>query len=287
MIIVVHGGAGKIPPEDKEERKTVLQEAAEAGLEEEAPLDAVEQAIRRLEDFPLFNAGYGGSFQLDGEVRLDAAITRSDLSAGGVINVADLRHPISLAEVVREKTPHVLLQGEGARELAEGLKLEIDEDTKSDRAREKWEELTEKLSGLSYPEKLNRLKELSGGNDTVGAVARSEDGVLAAGTSTGGVKTQMKGRVGDSPIIGSGLYCNETGAVSTTGVGEAIIKVNLARELVHQLESGEAVKKAAEKAISKLENSTGSRAGLIALDSDGNPGTAHNTRDMQYVIRKS
>ncbi|MFW6190710.1 MAG: isoaspartyl peptidase/L-asparaginase, partial [Candidatus Bipolaricaulota bacterium] len=108
MIIVVHGGAGKIPPEDKKERKTVLQEAAEAGLKEEAPLDAVEQAIRRLEDFPLFNAGYGGSFQLDGEVRLDAAITRSDLSAGGVINVADLRHPISLAEVVREKTPHVL-----------------------------------------------------------------------------------------------------------------------------------------------------------------------------------
>lgn len=287
MIIVVHGGAGKIPAKDQGERKDVLEEAAEAGLKEEEPLEAVEKAIRRLEDFPLFNAGNGGSFQLDGEVRLDAAIARSDLSAGGVINVEKVRHPITLAEVVREKTPHILLQGEGARELAEGLELNLKGDTKSQRAREKWEELTEKLSDLSYPEKLEKLNQLSDGNDTVGAVARSEDGTMAAGTSTGGVRTQMKGRVGDSPIIGSGLYCNEAGAVSTTGIGESIIKVNLARELVYRLESGEYVKKAAKKTITKLEELTGSRAGLIALDSAGEVGAAHNTRDMQYVVRRS
>ncbi|MBS3766298.1 isoaspartyl peptidase/L-asparaginase [Candidatus Bipolaricaulota bacterium] len=287
MIIVVHGGAGKIPPDDQEKRKEVLEEAARIGIKEENPLEAVESAIRRLEDFPLFNAGYGGSFQLDGEVRLDAAIARSDLSAGGVINVENTRHAITLAEAVRKRTPHILLQGQGAQELAEGLDLDLQPDTKSQRAREKWEELTDELSDLSYPEKLKKLKQIANGHDTVGAVAHSEDGKMAAGTSTGGVRTQMRGRVGDSPIIGSGLYCNETGAVSTTGIGEAIIKVNLARELIYRIESGEGVKKAAKEAITKLEESTGSRAGLIALDSEGEVGTAHNTRNMQYAVRRS
>lgn len=287
MIIVVHGGAGKIPPDDQDRRQEVLEESASIGAKEEKPLEAVESAIRRLEDFPLFNAGYGGSFQLDGEVRLDAAIARSDLSAGGVINVENTRHPITLAEIVRERTHHILLQGEGAQELAEGLDLDLQDDTKSQRARNKWEELTEKLSDLSYPDKLEKLKQISDGNDTVGAVARADDGTMAAGTSTGGVRTQMKGRVGDSPIIGSGLYCNEIGAVSTTGIGEAIIKVNLARELIYRIESGKGVKKAADEAITKLEESTGSRAGLIALDSEGEVGTAHNTRNMQYAVRRS
>lgn len=285
MKIIVHGGAGKIPEEDKEERQSVLKEAAEKGVKEETPLAGVETAIRILEDFPLFNAGFGGSFQLDGEVRLDAAIAKSDLSTGGVVNVEGVRHPITLANAVREKTPHVLLQGEGAAELTRQLDLDVFGETKSERAREKWEETTEKLSGLTYRKKLEKLKNLSGGQDTVGAVAVSNDGKLAAGTSTGGVRNQMKGRVGDSPIIGAGLYCNEKGAVSTTGKGEAIVKVNLARELIYRLENGSSINNAATQAIDKLEALTGSRAGLIALDSRGKAGAAHNTRDMQYVVR--
>ena len=284
MIIAVHGGAGKIPRDDMEERSSVLEEAAVRGCREDHPINAVEQAVKVLEDNPLFNAGFGGSLQLDGRVRLDAAIMMSDLSSGGVINVEGIKNPISLANAVRERTPHELLQGEGASELGVNLGLETGKDMKSDRAREKWEDLVEEISGLDYFEKLKKLEELIEGNDTVGAVAL-EDGILAAGTSTGGLRTQMKGRVGDSPVIGSGLYCNEYGAVSTTGVGEAIIRVTLARELVYQLENGIEVQEAAESAINRLKESTGSHAGLIALDAEGNAGAAYNTRDMQYVVR--
>lgn len=285
MIIVVHGGAGKIPEEDQEERASVLREAAEKALSEAGPLQAVERAIRMLEAEPLFNAGYGGSAQLDGAVRLDAAVMTSDLSSGGVINVEGIAHPITLANIVREETPHTLLQGAGAVELGHHFDLELVDETKSQKVEKKWKELDDKLSGLSYQEKLAKLKELNEGNDTVGAVAM-ENGKLSAGTSTGGVRNQMKGRVGDSAIIGSGLYCNGCGAVSTTGVGEAIIKVNLARELVYQLERGLEPRAGAAKAVSKLAESTGSRAGLISLNAEGEVGTAHNTRDMQYAIEE-
>lgn len=287
MKLVVHGGAGKIPREDRDQRKAVLIESAERGLLGEGPVDAVEEAIRVLEDDPLFNAGYGGSLQLDGVVRLDAAVMRSDLTSGGVVNVENLKHPITLANMVRTRTPHVLLQGEGALELARELDPELSGETESPGARGKWQDLVEKLSGLSYENKLNKLKELTQGNDTVGAVALTDSGVLAAGTSTGGIKTQMKGRVGDSPIIGSGLYCNTFGAASTTGVGEAIVKVNLAHELLNRLEDGEEIGYAAENAISKLDELTGSRAGLIAIDPYGNVGAAFNTRNMQYAVRES
>ncbi|MBS3787768.1 isoaspartyl peptidase/L-asparaginase [Candidatus Bipolaricaulota bacterium] len=285
MKIIVHGGAGKIPEEDLEDRRSGLTEAAKRGLEEDNPIKAVEEAVRTLESDSLFNAGFGGSLQLDGKVRCDAAIMRSDLSSGGVINVEGIKSPITLANAVRERTPHVLLQGEGALDLGKNLNLEMADETRSPDASKKWGDLVDDLSGLSYIEKLEELTKLKEGKDTVGAVAL-EGEVLAAGTSTGGVKAQMKGRVGDSPIIGSGLYCNEHGAVSTTGIGEAIIKVNLARELVHGLERGLKVQMAADRAISRLEKETESRAGLIALDSSGEVGATYNTRDMQYVIKK-
>ena len=286
MIILVHGGAGKIPSKDKQERKSMLEKAAELGSGEDNPIRAVEKAVTILENDPLFNAGYGGSLQLDGTVRLDAAIMGSDLSAGGVINVERIKNPIRLANAVRKKTPHVLLQGEGALELGENLGLEMAEEADSPAARKKWEKLVDKLTGLSYLERIEKLSELQDGSDTVGAVAMDGE-FLAAGTSTGGISTQMKGRVGDSPIIGSGLFCNEYGAVSTTGIGEAIIKVNLARDLVYRLKQGVSAGTAAEKAISHLEKSTASRAGLIALDQKGEVGTAYNTRDMQYALKKS
>ncbi len=285
MLIALHGGAGRIPSEEKEERAATLEEAADRGATRADPLKAVEAAVRILEENHLLNAGYGASLQLDGNPRLDAAIMRSDLSAGGVINVERIKHPISLANTVRKETPHVLLQGEGASELGRNYGLEPAEEMKTPKARERWEEINEKLAGLPYQEKLSRLGKLAEGSDTVGAVALA-DGVLAAATSTGGIRNQMKGRVGDSPIIGSGLYCNRQGAVSTTGIGEAIIKVNLAREAIYGLENGLQVQTAGERAISRLEDSTGSRAGLIALDNQGEVGAAYNTRDMQYVVKE-
>lgn len=284
MRIVVHGGAGKIPEESKTECQKTLDQAAEVGLKQDEPLDAVVEAVKVLEEHPLFNAGYGGSLQLDGEVRLDAAVMRDDLSAGGVINIEKVKHPIVVAERVMDDTPHVLLQCRGATEFAESYNLTTDEELKSSRSLEKWEDLVEEVDSLQYRDKIARLTELMEGHDTVGAVVQDKD-KLAAGTSTGGVSTQMFGRVGDSSIIGSGLYCNQYGAVSTTGLGEAIIKVNLARELIYYLRQGESPQTSAEKSIDRLAELTNSQAGVIAIDNTGNVGSYYNTRDTQTAVR--
>ncbi|MFW6048753.1 MAG: isoaspartyl peptidase/L-asparaginase family protein [Candidatus Bipolaricaulota bacterium] len=285
MKITVHGGAGKIPEEDQPERKRVIEEAAAAGLAEESPLDAVIAAVKLLEENPLFNAGYGGSLQMDGQVRLDAAVMKDDLSSGGVINVERVKHPIAAARRVMEDSPHVLLGCRGATEFADQFGLTTSEDLNSPRATERWEEASANVDGLGYAEKLARLEELIAGHDTVGAVAW-DGGKMAAGTSTGGLRYQMFGRVGDSPIVGSGLYCNEYGAVSATGTGEAIIKVNLARELVYHVENGKSPQRGAEESIQRLEESTNSQAGVIAIDREGRVGAAYNTRDMQYSVKE-
>ncbi len=286
MKIVVHGGAGKIPIEDQPDRKAVIDEAAEVGLAEDAPLEAVLAAIEVLEDDPLFNAGYGGNLQLDGEVRLDAAVMKDDLSAGGVINVEQVKHPTAVARKVMEDSPHVLLQCEGATEFADQFGMTTTEDLKSSKASERWEEISAEVHGLPYAEKLAKLAEMIEGHDTVGAVAWDGEN-MAAGTSTGGLRYQMFGRVGDSPIIGSGVYCNEYAAVSTTGMGEAIIRVNLARELVYHVERGESPQDGAEKSIERLKASTNSQAGVIAIDRQGRVGSAYNTRDMQYSVKET
>lgn len=286
MKVIVHGGAGRIPQDLQPERQVTLDKAADLALSTDNPLAAVVDAVKVLEEDPLFNAGYGGSLQLDGEVRLDAAVMVDDLSCGGVINVEKVEHPIEVAVKVMEDSPHVLLQCRGATEFAEHYDLVSSKDLRSPRKTEKWRDLVEKLDALSYGDKLQKLAELAEGHDTVGAVARDGE-KMAAATSTGGITTQMYGRVGDTPIIGSGAYCNEFGGASTTGIGEAIIKVNLARELVYHLEKGEDPQTGAEASINKLAKYTNSRAGLIAIDNQGRVGFSHNTRDMQYSVRSS
>jgi len=283
MKIVVHGGAGKIPKEFQPERQKTLDEAAEVGVNEKTAIDAVIESVKILENNPLFNAGYGGSLQLDGEVRLDAAVMKDDLSAGGVINIEKVKHPIVTAKKVINDTPHVLLQCRGATEFAEHYNHTTQEDLRSERALKKWQKIVAETESLEYSEKLNKLAELAEGHDTVGAVAW-DGNHLAAATSTGGIKTQMYGRVGDSPIIGSGLYCNKIGAASTTGIGEAIIKVNLARELIYHLERGDKPQSGTDESINRLAKSTGSHAGIIAIDNKGRVGASHNTRDMQYSV---
>jgi len=286
MKIVVHGGAGKIPQDLQLERQATLDKAADLASSADTPLSAVVDAVKVLEDNPLFNAGYGGSLQLDGEVRLDAAVMRNDLSCGGVINVEKVKHPIEVAMKIMEDSPHILLQCRGATEFAEHYDLVTSEDLRSPKKIEKWKNIVDKLDTLSYKDRLEKLVELAEGHDTVGAVAWDGQS-MAAATSTGGITTQMYGRVGDTPIIGSGVYCNEFGGASTTGIGEAIIKVNLARELVYHLEQGEDPQTGAKDSIGKLAEYTNSQAGLIAIDNQGRVGVSHNTRDMQYSVRSS
>jgi len=284
--LIVHGGAGTVPPEVRREREPILEEAAGAGLAALAagPERAVEAAINVLEDSELFNAGYGGAIQLDGEVRLDASIMNSELECGGVISLPGIKHAISVALLVMRESPHVLLSGAGALRFAEEFGFQ-QEDLRSPRALERLERLREEMAGLDYRQRLQRLRERlklrCGG--TVGAVA-VQDGRLAAGTSTGGRYTMLPGRVGDTPLIGAGTYCNEYGGASATGAGEDIIRVGLAREVIRWLEQGAHPQEAAERGIAMLARRTGSAAGVIVLDRFGNHGVAYNTKGMSYTV---
>jgi len=288
--IIVHGGAGRIPPELQGKRKPILAEAARVGAQHfaEGPERAVERAINVLEDSEWFNAGYGGAIQLDGEVRLDASIMNSELECGGVAALPRVKHAISVALLVMWESPHVLLWGEGALQFAREMGFP-EEELRSPRALERVRKLQEELAGLSYRERLKvlreRLKPHWGGTETVGAVALV-DGRLAAGTSTGGRWTMLPGRVGDTPLIGAGTYCNAYGGASATGAGEEIIRVLLAREVVRWLERGHHPQEAAERGIALLERETGGKGegGVIVLDRFGNHGVAFNTEQMEYAI---
>jgi beta-aspartyl-peptidase (threonine type) len=216
-------------------------------------LDAVQAAVESLEDCPLFNAGRGSVLTSEGSVETDASIMDgAELRAGGVAAVSGVRHPIALARAVMENTPHVLMAGPGAERLAVSHGLELCEPDwfVTERQRERW----------------------LAAKGTVGAVALDGDGHLAAATSTGGVKDQLPGRVGDSPLIGSGTFADDSVcAVSATGDGELIIRAMLAAEVCALMRhAGLELEEACDRAIKERVLPLRGDAGLIALDPVGN-----------------
>jgi beta-aspartyl-peptidase (threonine type) len=301
MQVIVHGGAGGAP-EEPEQRQAVLDEAAENGAAAETPIDAVEAAIHVLESSPRFNAGVGGAVQSDGAIRTDAGMMTSDLEAGAACSMPGVEHAVSVARVVMEETPHVLVSGEHAVELADDFGVEVDVDLWSDRSRERWAEQdapegtpSEHLSWLA--ERFGRTDpggretgDESAGvgdehdHDTVGAVAREGD-QFAAATSTGGRWLALAGRVGDVPQVGSGFYCNPAGGASATGAGEDIARVTLSQRAVRHLQEGHDAQRAADLAIEEFGELTGSSAGVIVLDAEG-AGAAYNSDAMQISIAR-
>ncbi|WP_332899954.1 isoaspartyl peptidase/L-asparaginase [Haladaptatus sp. CMSO5] len=279
MRIVVHGGAGS-PPEAPEPRQQVLDEAAAAGAAEVDSISAVVAAVNILESSPRFNAGVGGAIQSDGIVRTDAGLMTDTLDAGAAAAMPGVCHAIDVARVVMEETPHVLVSGVHAVDLAAAFGIETAVDLRSDRIREKWAELEHVPEATDVRGQLDWSTEKFGGHDTVGAVAVA-DGRVAAATSTGGRWLALAGRVGDVPQIGSGFYASPAGGASATGAGEDIAKVTLTRRAVGLLEAGETAQNAAELAIGELEERTGSEAGVIVLGADGSVGSAYNTDAMQ------
>jgi isoaspartyl peptidase/L-asparaginase-like protein (Ntn-hydrolase superfamily) len=301
MKVVVHGGAGS-DPDEPEPRQAVLDEAAETGAGESSAVDAVEAAIRVLESSPRFNAGVGGTVQSDGEVRTDAGLMTSDREAGAVCSMPGVEHAVSAARVVTEETPHVLVSGEHAVELAADFGVETGVDLWSEDTREKWADLGDVPEGTAR-EHLDWLREKFGGNpdsaddddsdesanpkdhDTVGAVAFDPDtDEFAAATSTGGRWLALTGRVGDVPQIGSGFFAAPAGGASATGAGEDIAKATLTRRAVRHLESGLDAQAAANRAITEFGELTESSAGVIVLDRDGNAGSAFNSNAMQTAV---
>ncbi len=284
-VIVVHGGAWDIPNELVKGHLKGCREAALKGMEilkrGGKALDAVESSVNSMEDNDVFDAGVGSFLNAEGEVEMDAIIMDGGtLEFGAVAAVKNIKNPISLARAVMEKTEHVMLVGEGANKFAVkiGFKTCRTEDLIVRRELERFKEIKKKLK---FETREVFTDEHLG---TVGAVAMDLNGNLAAGTSTGGVPNKMPGRVGDTAIVGCGAYAdNCSGAVSTTGWGESIMKVTLAKTTCMFLEKGFNAQEAAEKAVKHLEKRVGGYGGVIVVDSKGNIGLAYNTPRMAYA----
>jgi beta-aspartyl-peptidase (threonine type) len=249
-------------------------------------LDAVEAAVRYMEENPVFNAGRGGHMNAKGDVELDAMIMEgSDLNLGSVASVRHILHPISLAREVMERTQHCMLVAEGAEEFARtiGFPLVSNEELLVGPEVDRWKEI--------HAEEGFRSKEVfEPGEDrsrlgTVGAVALDDEGHIAAATSTGGTPSKMLGRVGDSPLVGSGCYADDrSGGVSATGWGESIMKVCLARRVCEGIERGKDAGTASDEAIHYLGERVAGLGGVIAIDREGRSAFSFNTPRMAVAL---
>ncbi len=287
-VLVVHGGAWAIPDDMVEAHLKGVRHALAAGwrvLERGGPaLDAVEEAVVIMENDDTFDAGRGSFLNREGRVQMDALIMDgATLRAGGVGCVEHIANPVRAARKILSESPHVYFVAEGAERFAQehGIPLCRNED-------------------LIIPREVERLRQFQahGGEekpnifaaetsvDTVGAVALDRDGNLAAATSTGGTLNKAPGRLGDSSLIGCGCYAdNESAAASTTGWGEPIMKLVLAKWSTDRVRSGSVPEWVAKEAISHLEERVKGHGGIILLDPEGRFGIAHNTPRMAWAIK--
>jgi len=285
ISLVVHGGAWDIPDDVREDHKRGLLRALKSSWAVLASggsaVDAVEDAIRIMEDDETFDAGRGSCINAAGDVELDAGIMNGKtLRAGAVAAVQNIKNPISLARKIMDESEHILLVGAGATRFARehGVKTCRQDDLITDRELQRWR-LAQGKKNSTTKDSFRRKDTAFG---TVGAVAMDKFGNIASGTSTGGTPNKFPGHVGDSPLIGSGTYAdNEVGGVSTTGWGEAMIKVVMAKSVIDLMDrNGGDPEKAVKDGIKLLERKTDGRGGLVALNNEGRVGIAYNTPRM-------
>ncbi len=279
IALIVHGGAGDVPAEQLESRRRGVEAAARAGWEVlrkgGSALDAVEAAVVLMEDNPVFDAGVGSVLNRDGQVEMDAGIMNGrTLDVGSVAGVGRVRYPIRLARRVME-SEWTFLIGPGAERFGQesGMPLVDNAELRTPEQIERWK------GYLANPPKRDESKYLSP-KGTVGCVALDGNGDVAAGTSTGGTSFKPVGRVGDSPLIGCGLYADSLlGGASATGWGESITRVLLSKYAVDLLAVMDP-QDAARKAVEHLARRVGGNGGIILADGTGRIGFAHNTRHM-------
>ena len=287
--ILVHGGAYDIPTESHQAHTDGCRNAVEAGWAVLAgggsALAAVEAALRVLEDDPTFDAGHGSFCNANGEVELDAIIMDGhDLNFGAVAAVQRVRNPITLARLVMVESEHAMLAGAGAEAFARehGIPVCSTIELLTGRELERWK--AARTGGHPQDWTPFGTAPLSLPSDTVGALAVDADGNLAAGTSTGGTFNKTPGRVGDSPLVGCGAYAdNRTGAVSATGLGEALMKVVISKTVCDFIAQGMTAQEAADAAIAVLAERTTGEGGVIVLDREGRIGVAHNTAYIAHA----
>ncbi|WP_022824107.1 isoaspartyl peptidase/L-asparaginase family protein [Hymenobacter norwichensis] len=285
--IVIHGGAvtmkpGELTPEEEAQQREGLRQAVQAGWailhHGGTALDAVQAAVSSLEDNEHFNAGRGSSLNLQGEVQMDASIMDGrNLKAGAVNSVRYVKNPIRLARAVLDKGQHVYLAGEGAVEFAlrEGLEMASPDYFEVKKTRKQWLEIVQQQAGPRQ-------------QDTVGAVALDQHGNVAVATSTGGIEGQLKGRIGDSPVLGGGSYAsNDACAASCTGDGEVILRGALAHEVYALVKyKGLAIAEACREAINLRNDDLQGDKGIIGIDIQGNIALECNCNVMRraYIV---
>ena len=288
-VMVIHGGAGTMSREtmtpviEKAYRDTLtiaLRRGYEILARGGSSLDAVEAAIRFMEDSPLFNAGKGAVFTSAGTNELDAAIMDGrTLAAGSVAAVQHIRNPISLARLVMEKSPHVMMVGLGAEEFAQlhGIKLVPPSYFWTER---RWKQLENEKRAADSTRK-GAVLSAENKFGTVGAIALDKAGNLAAATSTGGTSSKRYGRVGDAPIIGAGTWASAGCAVSATGAGEFFIRNNVAADICARVKySGVSLERAADDVVMKVLVAQKGEGGVIAMDAAGNIAAPFNSPGM-------
>jgi beta-aspartyl-peptidase (threonine type) len=296
ISIAIHGGAGTLvkgmmTPELEIQYKTALQKALDAGyalLEAgKSSVEAVEEAVKLLEDSHLFNAGKGSVFTAEGTHEMDAAIMEGkNLNAGAVSLITGIKNPVCLARDVMYKSEHVFMAGEGAMHFAKihNYTLEDPSYFYDEFRHSQWLEIKD-TDSFQLDHSLKKDSKFG----TVGAVACDQDGNIAAATSTGGMTNKRFGRVGDSPMIGAGNYANnETCAVSCTGSGEYFIRGVVAYDVSSLMEYKEyPLEKAADVVINERILKLGGDGGLIAVDAKGNIAMPFNTEGMYRACKSS
>jgi len=283
--LVIHTGAGNFTIAGIAERKDAMQAAMNDALmagyrvldKGGASVDAVQAAIVILEDSPLFNAGKGAVFTHEGTNELDASIMDGrTMKAGAVAGLKHIKNPIKLARLVMDKSPHVMIAGEGAEAFAReqgGIDFVDQKYFYTDRA---WKALQDALAAEK------KAAQADDHHGTVGAVALDKQGNLAAATSTGGITNKRFGRIGDSPIIGAGTYANnQSCAVSSTGIGEFWIRYTVAHDICARVQyRNMSIQAAADEIVQRTLKPIGGEGGVIGLDARGNVMMSFNTTGM-------
>lgn len=287
FAIIVHGGAGNIADAPRAAHAAGIRQAVAAGYEMLAAgacaLDAAQTAVMLLEDLPAFNAGRGSCLTSAGTIEMDAGLMDGrDLRVGAVASISGVSHPIHVARLVMDKSDHILFSGAGAEAFAEaqGVPSVPLAALLTESRQQEFEQM--QTADMAQPARSGEAA------DTVGAVALDEQGNVAAACSTGGMSLKKPGRVGDSPLPGCGYYAdNQVGGCVTTGWGEAIARVVLARRALEALERGLDPQAAAQTALAFLAARTAGWAGLIVLNRQGQMGAAFNAVRMTHAWWRS
>ena len=298
-VLVIHGGAWAMPDDMVDAHIRGVNNALAAGWRElergGSALDAIEAAVVVMEDDDTFDAGRGSFLNRDGRVQLDAFVMDgATLRGGGVGCVERLRNPIRAARKILSESPHVYFVAEGAEKFAaeHGIPLCKNEDLIIPREVERLRKYQAELAQRDVKQDGNDLfapddsDDLAISHDTVGAVALDRKGNIAAATSTGGTLNKAPGRLGDSSLIGCGCYAdNESAAASTTGWGEPIMKLVLAKWTADRIAAGNLPEWSAQEAMNYLKQRVNGHGGIIVLDREGHIGISHNTPRMAWAYR--